>query len=432
MKKVLIITYYWPPSGGAGVYRWLKFSKHMQAFGWIPVIYTPSNPAIPIKDDSLLKDVPENIEVLKHPIFEPLEFYHKIISGKNDNNVGIGLLSSKKKPPWKMKLLFWIRGNLFVPDPRKYWVRPSVKFLLKHLKNNSIDAIITSGPPHSMHLIGLKVAKNTGIKWLADFRDPWTNIDFYHQLGLTKFADKANRRLEKKVLASADLVTTVSSNWAKDLESLGAKKIVTITNGFDHEEFERVSPAQNTKFSILHVGSMNNDRNPILLWKTLSSLLAHHADLKTLLEIILIGTVDYRVFEELNKYQLSEYVKHIAYMEHKKVVQFLCSSSILLLPLNNTPNVMGIIPGKLFEYLASGRPIISIGPENGDTATILKETRGGEIIAYNDATKMTSVLNHYFELFKSKKLKLAASEIDKYSRKNLAKKVCNYLDQLTK
>ena len=233
MKRVLIISYYWPPSGGAGVQRWLKFSKYLRDFGWEPVIYTPENPEYPEIDESLFKDIPIGTEVIKRPIWEPYNAYRRFTGQKKEEKIQAGFLSVKKKNHILEIISVWIRGNLFIPDARVFWIKPSIRFLLKHLATHPVDAIVSTGPPHSMHLIGLGIRKKLNIPWLADFRDPWTTIDFYHQLHLTRQADKKHHRLEKAVLSGADHVTIISWNCALDLNGILPRKYDVITNGFD-------------------------------------------------------------------------------------------------------------------------------------------------------------------------------------------------------
>ncbi|MEX1382275.1 MAG: glycosyl transferase family 1, partial [Lutibacter sp.] len=199
--KVLIITYYWPPAGGSGVQRWLKFVKYFRDFDIEPVVYTVENPKYPILDESLVKDIPKGIEVLKQPIFEPnnlLSFFGK----KKTESAGF----LNPNPSFFEKILQYIRANYFIPDARKFWIKPSVNYLKKYISKNNIDAIITTGPPHSMHLIGLKLKKQLGINWIADFRDPWTEIDYFHQLPLSKKAINKHHFLEQEVLLNADKV----------------------------------------------------------------------------------------------------------------------------------------------------------------------------------------------------------------------------------
>ena len=190
MKRVLIITYYWPPSGGSGVQRWLKMSKYLPEYGWQPVIYTTENAEYPIVDPSLEKDVSPEAEVIRRPITEPYTFYKKFLGIKQEETVKVGFTQEeKKKKSWKSGLSMWIRGNLFIPDARRWWVKPSVKYLKKYLQEHPVDAIISTGPPHSMHLIAMKLKEATGLPWIADFRDPWTEIDYYQDLHLTRRSD---------------------------------------------------------------------------------------------------------------------------------------------------------------------------------------------------------------------------------------------------
>ena len=220
MKKALVITYYWPPSGGAGVQRWLKFVKYLRSFGWEPVIYTPENPEFPETDHSLDKDVPGQLKVLKQPIWEPYDTYKKILGRRKDEKINAAFLSEKKKNSALENLSVWIRGNFFIPDARKFWIKPSIRFLLHYLQKDPVDVIISTGPPHSMHLIAMKVSGKLGLPWLADFRDPWTNIDFYKDLKLTSWADAIHRRLEKQVLGKADAVTVISPGMAADFSRI--------------------------------------------------------------------------------------------------------------------------------------------------------------------------------------------------------------------
>jgi len=231
MKKVLIITYYWPPSGGAGVQRWLKFVKYLREYGWEPVVFTAEGGEVPVIDDSLKKDIPENIEVIYGPIWEPYTAYKRLIGQKKGDKIQTGFLTENKKPKTTEKLSIWIRGNLFIPDARKFWIKPSVKSLSKYLKENNVDAIVSNGPPHTTHMIALSLKKKFDIPWLADFRDPWTNIDFYDKLLLSKWADKTHHKLEDEVINLADEVVTVSPNWAKDFLEQSKRKFQVIYNG---------------------------------------------------------------------------------------------------------------------------------------------------------------------------------------------------------
>ena len=432
-KKVLIITYYWPPSGGAGVQRWLKYTKYLHSFGWEPIIYTPTNPEVPVEDQSLFKDIPEGLEIIKTKIWEPYSSYKRFVGRKKDDKIKAGFLSEKKTPSLTEKVSVWIRGNFFIPDARKFWIKPSIKFLSKYLKNNPVDAIVSTGPPHSMHMIALGIKQNLGIHWLADFRDPWTNIDFYHQLRLSKYSDAKHRKMEMNVLQTADKLVTVSWNWAKSFEMLGAKSIEVITNGFDPDDFHEMKYEKGGKFEILHLGSMNKDRNPVRLWEVLGELCQHNENFKNALKIIFVGQTDFTVFEALKKCKIDSFVKKIDYMPHQEVLQLAGNATVLLLPLNDTPNVSGIVPGKIFEYLALRRPILCIGPNDGDSAKIITQCQAGNIVGFNDKEATKSVVEKLFGNFISGSNQQTTSpEIDKYSRKILTGKLSKLLNEISK
>jgi glycosyltransferase involved in cell wall biosynthesis len=431
LKRVLIISYYWPPSGGAGVQRWLKFSKYLREFGWEPVIYTPENPEYPGHDDSLQKDIPEGITVLKTKILEPYLLYKLFTGRKKHEKVQAGFINESKKPGISERLSTWLRGNLFIPDARRYWIKPSVRYLVKWLKGNPVDAMVSTGPPHSMQLIALGVKKKLNIPWLADFRDPWTQIDFYEQLMLTKCADRKHKRLEKQVLKNADKVVTVSPSWAKDLKSLYEREIEVLTNGFDPEDFVNLPEFNFDAFSITHLGSLNADRNPLALWKVLGELVKDEVFFKKNLRIRLIGKTDISVMEALKKNGLSTFVEKTDYLPHDQALQMAAKSALLLLPINDTPNVMGITPGKLYEYLALKRPILVIGPEDGDTAVVINQTHSGIVCGFKNMEKMQSQLLKWAKDFQGKTLFPASSGIETFSRKELTRIMGGLLQQIS-
>ena len=235
MKRLLIITYYWPPTGWSGVQRWVKFSKYLPESGWQPVVYTPENPEQLARDESLLADIPACAEVVKTHITEPYEIYRRLTGGKKGEGE-VNPVNAQRKN-WKQRLSLWVRGNCFVPDPRIGWVRPSVRFLKKYLAEHPVDAVVTTGPPHSVHLIGLGQKKALGLRWIADFRDPWTEMFYYKHLGLGPAADRRHHRLEQAVLDGADTVISVSPPVAADFQSRTNTPVVLITNGFDEDDF---------------------------------------------------------------------------------------------------------------------------------------------------------------------------------------------------
>lgn len=430
MKKVLIITYYWPPSGGAGVQRWLKFAKYLREYGWEPVIYTPENPEPPDFDDSLLKDIPENITVIKKPVWEPYSLYRRFTGKKKEARITHGFLKEKKGSGILEKFSVWIRGNFFIPDARCFWIRPSVKFLSRYLRDNPVDAVVSSGPPHSMHLIALGLKKKLNVKWLADFRDPWTEIDFFNKLRLSKLALNKHRRLERAVLSSADAVVTVSRQWARDLNRLGAKDTQVITNGFDPEDFSFMPVEVDEAFLLTHIGSLNADRNPDILWQSLAELCNENEKLAENLQLRFIGRNDISLKESLEKHNLLHRTDFIDYLPHEEALRLAAKSSVLLLLLNNTPNQMGIIPGKTFEYLALEKPILCIGPTDGASANLLKETNAGVTCGFKETEKMKGVIRSYFHQWINEPDEEQIININSYSRKSLTSDLSVILNTL--
>ncbi|HUR31902.1 MAG TPA: glycosyltransferase [Saprospiraceae bacterium] len=434
MKKFLLITYYWPPAGGAGVMRWAKMSKYISQYGWEPVIYTPSNGEVPVHDESLVKEIPPHLEIVKTPIWEPYNLYKTFLGRKKKDKLYSGFINEKKKASLSQKISVFIRGNFFIPDARMFWIKPSVRFLKKYLQENHVDAIVSTGPPHSMHLIAERIHKATGIPWIADFRDPWTNIDFYQDLKLTAIADKRHKTLEKKVLRNATKIVTVTWRSRDEFrELINRDDIVVIPNGFDDADF----PSENRqpldeKFTLVYVGSMNKDRNPASLWSALQQLLTESTELRNKLKINILGPVDFSVRDSIEKTGLNSFTEFIEFMPHNEAVRKQQQAQVLLLLINNTPNAKTIIPGKLYEYLGSGRPILAIGPRDSDSAKVITMTQGGVVHEFNDIEGLKARILEYFELYKKGDLKGNADDIQKFTRRTLSKEYAKVLSEIAK
>lgn len=435
MKKVLILTYYWPPGGGAGVQRWLKFVKYMRGFGWEPIVYTAENGEMPVLDHSLEKDIPENLTVLKTTIWEPYTVYKRFIGRKKEDKINASFLSENKKAGLTEKISIWIRGNFFIPDARRFWIKPSIKYLENYIRKNNIQHVISSGPPHSMHLIALGLCKRfPNLKWVADFRDPWTNIDFYEKLMLTRFADRLHHKQELSVLKSAHAVISVGRTMSEEFKEIYLKgggknedKFSVITNGFDPEDLVKHVVEKDRKFSLAHIGTLVKDRNPAVLWKVLHQLVLENNSFAEQLEIKLVGKVDIFVKEEIEKWGLSAYVNKIDYLTHDKVIEEQQKSRVLLLLVNNTKNAKGILTGKFFEYMASGNTTLAVGPPDGDLAEILKATGAGVISDFGDEKDLRqNILN----LFNGGETNRNESEIKKYGREELTRELCRLLENL--
>ena len=306
--KVLLITYYWPPAGGSRVQRWLKFIKYFSCFGIDPIVYTVENPSYAIEDESLMSEVPADLQVIREPIWEPNNILSKLKT--NEAKQSAGFLNPD--PSFLQRQMHYIRANYFIPDARKYWIKPSVRKLTTFLKENPVDVIISTGPPHSVHMIGYELKKLLGIKWLADFRDPWTNIDYFHNLPLTKGARKKHHELEDEVLKEADAILVVGKTMREEFIDRN-QNVYVVSNGFD-DRVDDDEVIMDRKFSISHIGMMNADRNPKIFWQALRELIDENEDFSRDLSVKLIGKCDEEVYQTVNDFALNNYVNFVAYV----------------------------------------------------------------------------------------------------------------------
>ncbi len=422
--KALIITYYWPPAGGSGVQRWLKFVKYLQDFDVEPVVYTVENPDYVITDDTLKKEIPEGIEIIKQPIWEPNNLL-SLIKGKQQKT-SAGFLNPN--PSFIESQLQYIRANFFIPDARKFWIKPSVRFLSEYLKNHKVDVVITTGPPHSIHLIGMELKKKFPIKWISDFRDPWTDIDYFHQLPLTEKAIKKHKELEKKVLQQSDAVIVIGKTMKEKFDQFN-KNIHVISNGFDGD-IVASEKELDKKFSITHIGLMNADRNPKRLWEVLSEIISENPEFKNDLEIKLIGEVAKEVKNYIADYKLEENTKYITYVPHQKVIAYQKMTQVLLLAVNKVPAAKGIVTGKIFEYLQAKRPVLAIAPKNGDLAEIINKTNAGFVVDFEDKENLKKTILDLYRKYKEGELKVDTKSIEQYQRKNLTSQLAEVIKKL--
>lgn len=423
MQKVLIIAYYWPPAGGPGVQRWLKFVKYLRDFNIEPVVYVPENPNYPIVDASFVNEIPDGIKIYKQKINEPYG-WASFLSKNKTKKISSGLIQSKNQSSIE-KFLLWVRGNFFIPDARKNWVKPSVTYLTSVLNDEQINTVITTGPPHSVHLIGLKLKEKLGVNWVSDFRDPWTSIGYHKKLRLSKSSAKKHKYLEHLVLNSADSIIVTSNTTKKEFVEITDKPVEVITNGFDGAIANEA--ALDKKFTISHIGSLLTGRNPENLWQVLSELCHENEDFKNNLSLQFIGVVSEDVLQTIYKYNLKSYVNLIGYVSHKKALKYQEKSQVLLLSEIDSPDTIGIIAGKLFEYMRAKRPILAIGPIGWEVSAIIKETNTGVAFNYSDTSNLKSLLLDWFGSYQTKKLNVNSTNINTYSRKERTAKLANHL-----
>ncbi|RPH31362.1 MAG: glycosyltransferase [Bacteroidales bacterium] len=427
MRRVLIITYYWPPAGSSGVQRWLKFVKYLREFGWEPVVYTANNPEVAALDESLSNDIPEGVEVIKRNVPEPYKLY-KLITGNRGKKIGVGFTSGTSKNGLLNRLAIWIRGNFFIPDARMFWIAPSARYLSKYLINNPVDIIITTGPPHSLHLIGLKLKRRFNIPWIADFRDPWTEIYFYKDLKLTGIADRINHYLEKKVLKNSNLNVVVSKSMADAFINIGAKRVEIVSNGFDHSDYHFSAAVDDKFFSIVHVGTIPPGSNSNSFWGAVSKMAKKNDEFNQRLRIQFVGEIDSSVVDSLKANNLLDKVELIGYKPHSEIPSFQKSAQVLLVLAPRASKE--ILTGKIFEYLAANRPIIAIGPIGGDLDKLLIETEAGIMLPSDSQTEIYEGLKWFWDGYKSGWSSFNPKNINKYSRKELTRRMSELMLEL--
>lgn len=428
-KRVLVILYYWPPAGGSGVQRGLKFVKYLRDFGWEPVVYTCANPQVPGWDESLAQDIPEGIEVHRTKIFEPYSLF-KLLSGKGkDEQVGM-TLNDNESGGFGKRLGMWVRANLFIPDAKMFWIYPSIRYLKKYLRKNPVDAIVSSGPPHSVHLIAKDLQKSTRTPWLADFRDPWTGMDWFKDLPLTPGSDAKHRKLEKMILQTADEVTVVGSGMQEELEEKGGRSVEIITNGYDLDD-SVVANDLDKEFTIAHIGMMSTNQCHPILWQALSELIEELEGFGSDLKLKFVGKVDAFGLEGIKKARLEDHLELIPYVRHSEAIKMQRESQLLYLTINNSPNAKGILTGKFFEYLAAKRPILAIAPKEGDIAKIIQETQAGTVSDFEDKEGLKGHIKTAYQKYKSGNLSVPGFAIEQFSRRSLTGKLADLLDKIT-
>ena len=394
LPRVLVVTYYFPPAGGPGVQRTLKTVKYLREHGFEPVVLTVEDGAAPSRDETLVEDLPDGLEVVRTRAPDPLSLYGRV-TGKAD--VPTGAVESQGLLP---RLAVWVRANVFLPDARVGWVPFAVRAgttLLRdgHLEARPFAAVVTSGPPHSVHLAGLRLQR-TGTPWIADFRDPWTAINFYDDLPMTPAARALDRRFERRVLRAADAVTTVSPTWARLLErtaGLVAGSVEVVHNGVDLEDVpDERGPVRRDAFALSHVGSLYATRDPAVVWQALRRL--HEAGEIDRLVVRLVGKTDAGVLEAARASGVP--VEAVPYVTHAEAVREQARAGLLLLTIEPFAAEDGMITGKLYEYLAIGRPVLGVGPVGGDAAALLAETGGGAMHARDDLEGVTDAIRRHY------------------------------------
>ncbi len=437
MKKVLIITCQWPPTSGGGALRWLKLCKYLPDFGWEPVVYTPEKPDEIHGDESLNRDVLPGQVVVKLPFRKPSGI-SVILTGALGGSSGGSrggtdqiLYLDRDDRTWSQNALVWTRSNLIIPDSFASWIEPSIEFLAEYLTYNPVDAMVSSGPPHSTHLIARGVKQRLDLPWIADFRSPWTRIVYDDRFLLTNWARKKHESMERSVIEKAEVVVDTAPTSTRKLSVAGAGRVETITDGYDPGEVRRTRILPTGKFRINHTGTLSPDRNHRVLWEALRAISKSVIGFQGELEIELVGRVNPSVTSMAARYGFGSNLLEVGYVEHAEAVDRMSSSHILLLLINRAAHNQGFVPTTLYEYLAAGRPILMIGPRGGDAENILAKTGAGRAVSVDDFHDTKTVIADWYQMHKDRELQWDSTGIETYSWRNLTERMAALLDDLT-
>lgn len=437
-KKVLIASYIFPPAGGSGAQRIINFARYLPQFGYEPVILTVENPPEGNIDIDLLEKVSPDLKVVRTRTFEPDNFDDPKLTLKN-----FTLKNFKNK---MIRNYFRFFDFTLIPDEKIGWVKRSVKRGIKLIEEDNIEAVITSGPPYSTHILGLNLKQQTGIKWIADFRDGWTQFSPHFQPHLKRFL-KHEEKMEKKVIEGADAVVAVAENILKGFAEKYPdckERVHLITNGFESEDFslaEKFSDKKledyfasldKTQMLIVHTGSLYAQRNPCDLLKALKELYADNALPHSAVKVLLVGSFDRTVREMLADSAYKEFVKVHNFVSHRDSIQCIMRSDLLLLIVDNVAVSDRIYTGKIFEYLGSGKPVIALSPLNSPAASLITKAGTGKVFKYGDIDELKKELLSAYELFKKGALKTSPETkfISSFERKKLTGRLAEILGEI--
>jgi glycosyltransferase involved in cell wall biosynthesis len=434
MRQLLFITYYFPPSGGSAVQRSLKFVKYLAAFGWRPTVLTvrPEHASFPDLDPDLASEIPHSTRVERTSAWDPYALYANVLGQPKEAVVSTGFLG-EAETNLRQRIARWMRANVFLPDARVGWVPFAAARGHRLLQQGGFDAVMTTGPPHSTHLAGLLLHRLHDTPWLVDLRDPWTGIDFYEDLPMTALARAIDGWLEMLVLNHADVGTVVSEAMGRELLARASISLKVVPNGFDPADFEAVDakpPAD--RFVIGHVGNLNMARNPEVLWKALAELRA--PERMPELRIALTGNVEPAVLSTAADYGLNHLIDTFPFVPHRAAVERMRRATVLLLCVNRVAGAEGIVTGKLYEYVASGRPVLGIGPPAGDAARVLGATDAGRMFGFDDVAGVVAYLRAGYDVWKSGRgLSGAAPErAARYSRREQTRILADVLSSIAR
>ena len=397
MKRALLISYYFPPSGGPGVQRVLKFVKYLPEFGWQPTVLTlkPEHAAYPDLDPTLAGEIPVSVRVVRTRSWDPYAVYARFQGKAKDETVGVGFVKEGAAESGRQRLARWVRANVFLPDARVGWVPFARRAAKKLMQEDAFDAMLTSGPPHSTHLVGRSLKRRFGLPWIVDMRDPWTDISYYQDLPHTAPARRFDAALERSVLAQADAVISVSDGVGRGLHTKAMiHHYETIPNGYDPADIPdgAALPRSKDRFVLAHVGTLSGQQHAPGLVQALARLADADPDWRTRLEVRFVGHVDGAVLAAFRDAGLGEAVAVLPYVPHADAIAHMRTADLLMVAVQRVEHNEGVTPAKMFEYLSLGIPVLGLAPPDGDLGRILRETAGGSTFDHEDADGITAFI----------------------------------------
>ena len=430
MRRVLFVTYYFPPSGGSGVQRGLKMVKYLSDFGWEPIVLTvdPDHSAYPDLDPAMLADVPAHVRVARTRSRDPYTLYARFVGKKKSEAVGVGFLGADHAS-FRERVARWIRANLFLPDARVGWVGPALERARSIVAEGGVDAVVTTGPPHSAHLIGQRLSAESGLPWIADLRDAWPDPAYAEMLPSSGWARRRDRRIRDRALRSASLRIAVTEDLAFHMEKDTGVPYRLIRNGFDPEDFSASQELDRSQFLLTHTGNLGPARDPEPLWTALAN--PDHQDRWPRLQVLLVGNVDPGIQATIERLNLQGRIKRIPYVPHHEAIAWMQRSAALLLPINRVMDSAGIVTGKIYEYLAAGRPVLALGDPAGEASRILADTTSGSILAYEDVDGVVGWLDTHYAAWEQGTAHSGANpaSLGPYSRKEQAASLARLLEE---
>ena len=397
-KRVLVVTYYWPPSGGSGVQRTLKFCKYLREWGWEPVVLTVVErwAAWPDRDPGLEADVPDGTRVIRTRSWDPYAAYARFLGVQRNDAVGVGFMARDRVPGVRERLARWVRANVFIPDARVGWALFALVAAVRLHRTAPVEAVFTSGPPHSAHFVGRGMKHLFGLPWLADLRDAWPDMSYMAELPMGPAAQDLDRLLCTHTLRAASVRVTVSRDVAGWMAGRTHLPYIVVPNGFDPEDIARAQPVAMPGFSLVHTGNLGASRNLSPLWH----LFQVDPELFEDIRIVLVGNVDRAVRDDIDTCGIGDRVLERAYVPHEEAIAFMKGASLLLLPINRVAQAAGIVTGKIYEYVASGRPVLGLGEPGGEADRVLRASGAGRVLAWDDIEGIGSYLRSHVEAWR--------------------------------